>query len=52
MDRPLDLTAPAVDGEPADRMRVLLVEDDDGDALIVTAEQVDDALGRMRALLS
>ena len=35
MDRPLDLTAPAVDGEPADRMRVLLVEDDDGDALIV-----------------
>jgi serine phosphatase RsbU (regulator of sigma subunit) len=38
MDRPLDLTAPAVDGEPADRMRVLLVEDDDGDALIVEEE--------------
>ena len=38
MDRPLDLTAPSVDGEPADRMRVLLVEDDDGDALIVEEE--------------
>jgi serine phosphatase RsbU (regulator of sigma subunit) len=38
MDRPLDLTAPSVDGEPADRMRVLLVEDDDGDALIVAEE--------------
>jgi serine phosphatase RsbU (regulator of sigma subunit) len=38
MDRPLDLTAPAMDGEPADRMRVLLVEDDDGDALIVEEE--------------
>ena len=38
MDRPLDLTAPPVDGEPADRMRVLLVEDDDGDAMIVEEE--------------
>ncbi|HYI17982.1 MAG TPA: fused response regulator/phosphatase [Solirubrobacteraceae bacterium] len=38
MDRPLDLTAPAMAGEPADRMRVLLVEDDDGDALLVEEE--------------
>src|SRR5215207_1110792 len=38
MDRPLDLTAPVMDGEPADRMRVLLIEDDDGDALIVEEE--------------
>jgi len=38
MDRPLDLTAPVKDGEPADRMRVLLIDDDDGDALIVEEE--------------